>query len=365
MSEVRPLSAKDIEAVAALYGRILRGSKVPPAQALETYFRTFYLDGPFRDADIPALVHVNDVGRVTGFVGVHTVPYIIGEQRLRAAFCGALMSEDHSADPLAGARLMKAFINGPQDISLSETANVISENIWSRLRGQTIPGYSFEWFRVFRPLGFVNAFASEKASFLRAFAPLTSLIDRRLSGGSNFLRFEPGPALAGLTVEDTDPAGFALAVRVLSKEKRARPDWDDGYLEHVLANAVIKPAFGQAHLGLVKTKGGEPVGVFLYHLKPGGIGRVLQLMAMPGRLNTVLDLLFTHALDHGAVGLRGRSSPELMDAATGRSMIMATISSTVIHARDPAVIAPFLEGDCVLTGLAGERWNRFFGGDIG
>lgn len=365
MSDVRPLSATDIEAVAALYCRVLRRSKAAPTPALVSYFRTFYLDGPFRDADIPALVHVNDEGRVSGFVGVHSVPYIVGGQHLRAAFCGALMSEDQGADPLAGARLMKAFINGPQDISISETANVISETIWSRLRGRTIPGYSFEWFRIFRPLGFMNAFAGEKASVFQTIAPVARLLDGRGPGSSNLLRFAPLPTPAGLTVEDAEPEHFASAIETLSAGKQARPDWQNGYLDHVLANAMMKPAFGKAHLGLVETKGGEPIGAFLYHLKPDGIGRVLQVLATPGRYGIVLDLLFAHALENGAVGLRGRSSPEIIEAATGRSMIMATISSTVIHAREPATLEPFMSGDCMLTGLAGERWNRFFGGDFG
>lgn len=364
MSDVRPLSATDIEAVAALYCRVLRRSKAAPTPALVSYFRTFYLDGPFRDADIPALVHVNDEGRVSGFVGVHSVPYIVGGQHLRAAFCGALMSEDQGADPLAGARLMKAFINGPQDISISETANVISETIWSRLRGRTIPGYSFEWFRIFRPIGFINAFAGEKAPFFKALAPVARLLDGRGSESSNLLRFAPLPTPAGLILEDAGPESFAAAIRKLSADKRARPGWENGYLDHVLANAVIKPVFGQAHMGLVKTRSGEVLGAFLYHLKPQGIGRVLQVMAMPGRLGPVLDLMFAHALENGAAGLRGRSSPDLIEAATGRSLIMATISSTVIHAKDAALIEPFLSGDCMLTGLAGERWNRFFGGDF-
>ncbi len=139
MSEVRPLAADDIAAVTALYYRILRKGKTTPPAALAAYFRAFYLDGPYRDPEIPALVHVNDDGRVNGFVGVHSVPYLLGERRLRAAFCGALMSEDHESDPLAGARLLKAFISGPQDVSLSETANVISETMWTKLRGKAIP----------------------------------------------------------------------------------------------------------------------------------------------------------------------------------------------------------------------------------
>lgn len=364
MSEVRPLSADDISAVAALYTRILRHSNATPPAALSAYFRAFYLDGPYCDPEIPALVHVADDGRVNGFVGVHSVPYLVGDRRLRAAFCGALMSEDHESDPLAGARLLKAFVSGPQDISLSETANVVSETMWTKLRGRTIPGYSFEWFRVFRPAGFATALAGEKAALARRLAPASRFIDTRLSGKSSLGRFAPAPAPAGLTAEDADFDAFAEAIRKLSADKQARPDWENGYLDHVLANAVIKPAYGQAHMGLVKTRSGDILGAFLYHLKPDGIGRVLQVMATPGRLGPVLDLMFVHALEKGASGLRGRSSPELIEAATGRSMIMATISSTVIHAKDPALVEPFLSGDCMLTGLAGERWNRFFGGEF-
>lgn len=365
MSEVRPLSSDDIGAVTALYYRILRHSKAPPPPALGAYFRAFYLDGPYRDPDIPALVHVADDGRVNGFVGVHSVPYLLGERRLRAAFCGALMSEDHERDPLAGARLLKAFVSGPQDVSLSETANAISETMWTKLRGKTIPGCSFEWFRVFRPAGFAAALAGEKAPMFKHLAPIARAIDGRLSGKTSLGRFTPMLPPAGLALEDADFASFAAAIRTLSASKRPRPDWDSGYLDHVLANAVIKPAFGQAFMALVKTKGGEPIGAFLYHLKPGGMGRVLQVMATPGRLGPVLDLMFAHALDNGAVGLRGRSSPEVIEAATGRSMLMATISSTVIHAKDPEIAQAFLSGDGMLTGLAGERWNRFFGGDFG
>lgn len=364
MSEVRPLSAEDIGAVTALYYRILRHSTAAPPAALSAYFRAFYLDGPYRDPDIPALVHVTDDGRVNGFVGVHSVPYLLGERRLRAAFCGALMSEDHESDPLAGARLLKAFVSGPQDVSLSETANVISETMWTKLRGKTIPGYSFEWFRIFRPAGFAAALGGEKSRLVKHLAPIARLFDAKLSGKPSLGRFAPAPAPAGLIIEDADFSSFAEAIRKFSAAKQARPDWDHGYLDHVLANAVIKPAYGQAHMGLVKTKSGEPIGAFLYHLKPGGIGRVLQVMATPGRLGPVLDLMFAHALDHGAVGLRGRSSPELIEAATGRSMIMATISSTVVHAKDPSIAEAFISGDSMLTGLAGERWNRFFGGDF-
>lgn len=364
MSEVRALAAGDIDAVTALYLRILRRDKNAPSRALTDYVRSFYFDGPYRDPEIPALVHVSDTGKITGFVGVHTVPYLIGEAKARAAFCGALMSEDHESDPLAGARLLKAFFSGPQDISVSETANVVSEAMWTRLRGQTIPAYSFEWFRILRPAGFVAALAAEKVAPLRRLAGLAHIIDGRPGGSASLIRFNPAPIPAGLSVIDIDSVGFAEGFMRFSATKTARPNWNDGYLDHVLSTAMDKPLFGKPMMAEIRTRSGEVIGAFLYHLNSGGIGRVLQIFAMPGRFGVVLDLLLAHAYEHGAVGLRGRSSPDLLAAAPGRSMIMATVSSTVIHAKDASSAEPFLAGDCVLTGLAGERWNRFFGGDF-
>jgi hypothetical protein len=364
MSAVRPLEASDIDAVTALYYRILRHESSPPPRSLCNYMREFYLDGPYRETDIPALVHVDDDGRISGFVGVHTVPFMHEGKRLRAAFCGALMVDDYKTNPLGGARLLKAFFDGPQDISFSETANVVSQSMWEKLRGNVLTGYSMEWFRVFRPSGFGLAFASDKLRALRWLFPVARRVDTFLTSKAG--KNNPGIYIAttppgGLVTEETDRAAFADLVRQFSQSSAIYPDWSNDYLDHVLETAVDKPGFGQPVMAVVRTKSGEAIGAFLYHHKPGGIGRVLQVMAKPGQCGTVLDRLFADALSRGCVGLRGRTSPEIMEAAPGRSMSFLTVTSTVIHARNPDVAEPFLKGDCFLTGLSGERWNRFFG----
>jgi len=367
MRTVRPFVAADVAAVTKLYYRILRNKGHAPPQRLHDYMRSFYLDGLFRDAHIPSLVHTTDDGRISGFVGVHVVPYLLDGKRLRAAFCGALMVEDHAVDPMAGARLLKSFLDGPQDLSFSETANAVSQSMWEKLRGNVLTAYSMEWFRVLRPSGFSLALASEKIPFLGGLKPLTRMVDARLASkaGANSLGIHVNaPAQAGLATTETDRQTFADQVRQFSEDCAARPDWSGGYLEHVLETALDKPGFGKPVMAVVRTKSGEPVGAFLYHVKPGGIGRALQVMAKPKHCGTVLERLFADALARGAVGLRGRISPEILEAAPGRSLGFATVSSTVIHSRNPEFTAPFLAGDCFLTGLAGERWNHFFGNDF-
>lgn len=357
----------DVDEVARLYRSVFGRGRSGPTAARDE-IRRFYLDGPFRDPDLPSLVHVDDAGLPSGFIGVHTVPYRIGARRVRAAFCGALLSANRDRDPLAGARLLKAFLAGPQDVSFSETANAVSQGMWERLGGTVLAPYSMEWVRVLRPAGFMLAFASLQLPVLRVLTPLGRITDRALmrSGrsGSTLLNFGPEAKKAALIVEDIGQTGFAELMRQFSEERIAKPDWSNGYLEHVLGTGLDKPAFGWPVMAAVRTKGGEPLGAFLYHLRPNGIARVLQIMFQAGRAGVVLDQLFVDAMARGAVALRGRTEPAVLAAMPGRHMMCVAASSTVIHARDGSLINPFETGDCLLNGLAGERWSRFFGTDL-
>lgn len=367
MSLVRPFSAADVEQVTTLYGRTLLHRKSAPPAALSDYFRSFYLDGPFRDPEITSLVHADDDGQVTGFVGVHTVRYLIGDRPVRAAFCGALMSREEERDPMAGARLLKAFLAGPQDVSMSETAIAVTQAMWTRLRGSVIAGHSLDWFRVLQPAGFGHALANRKLPALRHLAPLTRLTDRLLGrgrNGSTLAALVPEPAPAGLVTAEAGMDEFAALMRRASDTVMARPDWENGYLDHVLSTAMNKPAYGEPVIAIVRTRSGEALGGFLYHIRRGEIGRVLQIVAMPGHGGTILDRLFADAYERGAAGLRGRSQPWLIQASTSRQMIFATNAASVIHTKDPTISAPFLSGDCILNGLAGESWNRLFGGGL-
>lgn len=367
MSQIRPLAADDLDQVAALFARLLRRERKAPSGALRAYLREFYLDGPFREADIPSLVHVTPEARITGFIGVHTVPYVIDGRRARVAFCGALMTEEKDRDPLAGARLLKAFIAGPQDVSMSETASPVSQAMWEKIRGDVLPDFSLDWFRVLRPSGFLLAAGSRWLPPLRLFGGLArwtdALVGKRMDGQSIF-GFRPEPAPAAVSTQSCSLQEFGDAVRAFSERQAARPDWSHGYLDHVLETAMAKPTFGDPALALVRQKSGMILGGFLYHSKPGGIARVVQLLAEPGHHGLVLDQLFAHAFARGASAVRGRSSGGILKASTRRPMFFTSVSASVIQARNAELLKRFSEGDCFINGLAGESWNRFFGGDL-
>jgi hypothetical protein len=368
MSQIRPLQAGDVPAVAGLFQRIFRHSDAPPPAGLLTYLQRHYLEAPGFDPEIRPLVHATDEGTITGFVGVNALPMRLGDRHLRAAVCGSLMVEHRGSDPMAGARLLKAFLAGPQDLSFSETASELSAQMWTSLRGIVLPQYSLDWVRIIRPSAFMLDLAGDRLGALRLLSPLAKIIDGRLRKprSGRVLRWALVPedwlVKGGLCTADSDAAAFAEAVATLTSQFALRPAWSEACLAHVIAEASDKPEWGQPVFGEVRTPSGALVGAFMYHLAPGRIARVMQVLARPGQAGPVIDCLTAHAAAHGAAGLRGRTQPALLKAMLGRRIAFTHVASTVVHARDAALLRELEGADAFLNGLSGEHWSRLVGG---
>lgn len=369
MSTVRPFAADDVPAVAALFQEIFLDPRKAAPAGLAAYMRRLYLDGGADRADIPSLVHVDEAGAITGFIGADTLTMRHGDRVLRAAIAGSLMVRDHDGDPMAGARLLKAFLAGPQDLSLSETASEVAARMWTSLRGVVLTQYSFDWMRMFRPGSFAVHAAARRFAPLRLFAPLGRGVDRLVAMGMKGdglywpgMR-EPRPLPGGLAVREIDAAAFIALVEPLTAQFALRPQWVPGQLESIMADARHKPVYGELVLCAVEARG-APVGAFAYHVRAGRIARVLQILARPGQAGHVVDCLIGDAFRRGAAALRGRTQPALLDAMLGRRIALVNVGSTVVHARDPALVEACRAGELFFNGLAGEHWNRIIGGSF-
>lgn len=368
MNTIRPFEPGDSETVAALFQKMLRHRTAPPPPELASYFRTLFLDSPGCDPDINSLVHLNSEGSVSGFIGVNTLPMIFRDRPVRAAICGTLMVAERDRDPMAGARLMRGFLSGPQDISFSETANDVAGQMWTRLRGVVLPQYSLEWIRVIRPSAFALDIAASRFSILRSLQPLATGIDHLARLGMNgeslsWTRVAPGITVPdGLTVSPIDAAAFAELIDPMTAQFSLRPNWSDEQLAHIMADAADKPVEGDPVMAAVTAKSGTPIGAFLYHVRRGGIARVLQILALPRQAGPVIDCLIADAAARGASGLRGRTQPALLEAMLTRRIAFAQASSTVVHARDTDLVDALRQSDGFFNGLAGEQWTRLFGG---
>jgi hypothetical protein len=367
MSLIRPFEFADIDRVAVLYQKTFASSGAKASSGLAQCLKEFYLEGPSADPDIPSLVHVRDDGAISGFVGVNLVPMVFSGRRMRVAFCGALMVEDPKRDPLAGARLLKTFLSGRQDLSISETANKTSLEMSKALKGIAFPGYSLEWMRAFTPVSFACDMVF-RHSPLRKFAlPLARGADRlvrRSSLGRSLAAEEFSTGKAALALRSVDANGFAEAVELLTTHYQMRPCWSSKDLGHVLSQAFDKPGYGEAVAMIASRGGGPAVGAFLYHLRSGGVGRVFQVLALPGMESTVIDCMFADAARRGAAGLRGRTQPAILNGLLGKKAMFANASSTVVFSRDEDILDCFRSGRAFVNGIAGENWGRHIGGNF-
>jgi hypothetical protein len=365
-NSVRPFLPADIGAVTMLYQDTFFERRKAPSPSLMACLEDFYLSGPSADPDIPSLVHVDGRGEISGFVGINVVPMVFAGTRLRAAFCGALMVRDRASDPMAGARLLKGFLAGSQDVSLSETANKTSREMSRALKGKALAPYSLEWMKVLRPAAFGCDTALRNSPLRRFALPVARGLDglHQWSGlgriDKDFHRHSQGP----LSVRLVDSKAFADVIGPLTSHYDLRLDWTDSQLRSVVAQAFEKPRYGQAIAALVTDTKGYPIGAFLYHLRQGGVGRVLQVLSQPGRESQIIDLMLADADGRGAAGLRGRTQPALLEAMLGKGILFANASSTVVFTRDEAIMGCFRNGQAFVNGLAGESWGPHIGGEF-
>lgn len=353
-----------------MFQRIFRNSGRPPPAALADYIRTIFISGPDRDTELSSLVYETGDGGICGFIGVIALPLALGETRLKGAVCGCLMVERSAGEPLAGAKLVRRYLAGPQDISLSETANDTAAAMFRAARGTVLPAYSLEWLRVLNPARFAIRLIAERFAPFRLLAPFAvpfdALLRQRAAGTLRWTSLaEHHSGSRGAFATAVDTSTFAQLVPDLLEGYDIRPDWSAATLHRMLEDAEQKADRGNAVRQVVSTASGKAIGAFLYHAHPGGIGRVLQILHRPGQAGAVIDAMLDHGVAAGLAAMRGRTQPALLQAMLGKRIAFLHASSSLVHARNGDYLRRFVEGGAFFNGLAGDTWTRLIGDRFG
>lgn len=363
---IRPFRVDDVDAVAELFQSIMRSSQRPATDELRRYIRQHFIDAPFVDPAIPSLVYEHS-GAVQGFIGVTVQDMLAGDRPVRAALSSALMVRDHAANPMAGARLLRSFLNGAQDLSLAETAGEEVLAMLRRLRSDVLVNHSLDWVRIISPARYGVHMVASRVPAARLASPLARLVDRRQRARKDGkmqrwtrLAQDFRPAV-NVTASPLTPTEFAALARELTASYPIRPVWSDAVMAAMLAEMAHKSRYGRLHLGQVHTPSGQPLAVFAYHLIPGGVARVLQILARPGQEGAAIDALLSDAAGGDAIAVQGRTDPRLLDALLSRRVLLAHESASILHTKDRALAEAFLRGDALFNGLVGERWSRLVG----
>jgi hypothetical protein len=371
MSTIRPLERSDLQKVANLLVRTFQGRQGEATTEMADYLGQLLLDLPDKDPDIHSLVHEQEKGHITGFMGVFTQRMSLGGKTLRAAIGNSLAVDRDAVDPMAGARLCRGFFQGPQDVTVSDRSNATSVSLWRGMGGDVLPLYSLDWLRVLRPM---EAATLKVRRRLRLIGPTLPLA-RRLDGLADSLARRRGRDMLetpsqplrpkGLTRRDVDADTLGPSIRMLVAEDALHPVWSDAGLAAVLQQAGQKRELGGTVMQVVADAAGRTVGAYIYYLPAHGVGQVLQVLSVKSLIGPVLDLLLLDAYERGAVAIGGRAQPRLIEALMDRQASFSSAYRCVFRASDADVLAAVRDGNALLGGLVGEFWTRLNGDNLG
>jgi L-amino acid N-acyltransferase YncA len=367
MAGIRVFRREDAPQVAGLYERIFRsGDNVAPA-GLVDYFERIFLDNPFVKDDIPSFVYEDKEGMITGFIGVQHRPFVLDGQPIRVLVSGPLFIDEEAGAKGVGLLLLRALLQLPHDMIVTDGATREMQKIWGRLVGVSNDLGSIQWEVVFRHSehGLRNLKDHprlEKFYFLfSAVRPVCRLFDslfhsiftRRTRRNSSSLSAEE------LTVENARE--FSSAV---SDHLRLHPEYDDKSMQWLFDELSKVKSFGTLERILLRDDKGSPVGMVIYYLAPFGVSRVVHFASRPEWAYRVLEFLLLSADQGRSLSIKGRLEPmatPYIDDFGCRYKYGELFS--LVKGR-PDVYALLFSGDGILSRMDGEWWLGFYGEDF-
>jgi GNAT superfamily N-acetyltransferase len=356
VSLIRPLEREDLPHVAALYELVMRsGSRTPPP-LLAPYFERMFLNHPWADPELPSLVYATPDGTILGFLGS-----LVRRMRFDGEPIRLSCSECFITDPTArrrgiGALLLRRFLKGPQDVTMTDSGEVPVRHMWENLGGSTALVNSIGWTRFLRPFRFAGDYLLQRLGRpgLQPYArPVTSLADavaRKLPGTR--LRLDQPPT------RDEELTSQALLEHLPSFTHglRFHPDYDEDFLRWLFAEMAALKSRGTPVRRLVRDSAGRPLGWYVAFLPPGGVGQVLQVVTSERDVDAVVDHLFHHARRTGTAVLRGRLEALLFESTWRHRCYLRHSPRMLVHSRDPEITRAILLGHGILTRMEGAWW---------
>jgi hypothetical protein len=356
MSSTRSLERSDLPQVAALFELVARSGQPHPPAGLAGYFERVLVDQPWADSEIPSLVHVDDDGRIVAFQGSSTRRARFDGRPIRIGCAGQLVAHPDARHLAVGARLLRIYMKGPQELTVTDTANDQTRGIWMPLGGEAAHLSCIGWLRVLRPWRFAESYLRDRHKSQRRTSGVGLL--RALDAATTKMvgRVSPPPAPAG-HAEPLTPGSLVEHLPTLARGLRLHLDYDERYLGWLFDELAALTGLGTPVAQLVRSEAGHVIGWYVYFLALGGISRVLQVAAATRHAGEVLDHLLHHAWSNGAAAVLGRMEPQLvLPLADRQALLHRAGSAALVHSRDPEILGAIASGRALLTRLDAEWW---------
>jgi hypothetical protein len=343
----------DLPRVAALYERTVRSGRPSPPAGLASYFERTLLDHPWADPDIPSLVFDAGDGRILGFQGVNVRRMSIDGRQIRMACGSTLFTDPHTRQLSIGARLLRSYLSGPQDLTITDGASPVVHEMWVRLGGYALYPGSIAWTRPFRPFRAVGDLWSDVRGKprLRTLArPAWAVLDATLTRVAR-----PPKSPPEVKAEELTPRALVDHQDDVVGDARLRVDYDEPFVEWLFREMAAVRTHGTLVRRLLR-RGDRLLGWYIAYFKPHGRSHVVDLKATRGNLESVLDHLFADAWESGAGTLEGRLDDALYEPLARRRCLLLRGERALYHSRDPEVLAAISLGGSALSRLDGEWW---------
>jgi hypothetical protein len=354
MSAIRPLERADLPQVVSLYEHVARsGSRTAPS-GLADYFERTFLDHPWADPELPSLVYA-DGERILGFLGSSVRRLELEGRPLRMGISGQLITEPEVRKRAAGAFLMREYMSGAQDLTITDTASEVVRRIWEGVGGETSQLACVGWVRVFRPAQFAAAYRARQTVEPSRRARISHALDT-VSSPLAGRALRPSPPV-GVEAEELTAARLVEHLGEVARNVRLRPAYDEQFAEWLLREVAAVRSRGILVKRLVRTSDGRVRGWYVYYRVPGGISQVLQVAADERDAGEVLDHLLRDAYDGRSAALQGRLESHIREPLSQRRALFHQSGYlALIHARDRELLHAIQGGQALLTRLEGEWW---------
>jgi len=350
---IRPLREADLDQLAALY-RGVYGSSVQSSPAL---LKRIFFELPWRDDDVNSLVYANEQGRIIGCLGVMPRRMRFRGRVIRAAVGHHFMVDRSKRGSLAGVELARRFLRGPQELSLAE-GNESSRQIWEFLGGNISLLYSLCWTRALRPAQYSLSFLKRRG--LPAAAAL--MLGTLCHGADAALQLIPQQAFRlhppSAFSDDLDTVTWLACLSAFSNSRSLQPVYDSASLSWLMQTLDEKRHCGPLHKVVVRTHSGRPLGWYLYYLGDSAIAQVVQLGGKEDEMAEVLDHLFHHAWQRGAIAVTGPMDRSLFGPLSRSNSVFHRPDNCwmLMHSHDQQILNAIHAGDAFLSRLEGEWW---------
>ena len=360
MEEIRAFGEEHVGDTANLYLRAVRGQSRPAPRALEDVFRETFLENPWASPEIASHVFL-DNGKQVGFVGVIPRPMEFRGRAIRAAAIGVWMVDSQQRRGLAGGRLLRQVLKGPQDFSVTDGAGNEASSVWTALGGRVSHVYSFYWMRVLRPFQTARSFLDRVGGIFPSLKTVSGVVTAPADFLSSKLPVGTLKRPTSLFSSKLVSAAELLeCIQEAHPREALRPAYSMPSFEWLLTQAGTGPGHRGLRLKNVYGPDGERCGWFVYYATPGRIASVLQIGChRRPQFGEVLRALFEDAWEQGSCAVKGRALPQFLVPMTEQyCLFRQPYACVVAHSRDPEIMNAFQTADAALSGLDAGAWLR-------